>query len=89
MDVAHIKVGYGGQSALLVQQLNLNSLDPAAERSLAVAQVQRSIDEAAELGSERVVFLTGKDPGDALPGRPCLMRCTNPPASCATTATRR
>jgi sugar phosphate isomerase/epimerase len=65
VDAAHIKVGYGGQSALLVQQLNLNSLDEA-ERGRAVAQVKSSIDEAAELGSARVAFLTGKDPGDAL-----------------------
>jgi sugar phosphate isomerase/epimerase len=60
---AHIRVGYAGQSALLVQQLNLNSLDED-ERGRAVAQVQSSIDEAAELGSERVAFLTGRDPGD-------------------------
>lgn len=65
VDAAHIKVGYAGQSALLVQQLDLNSLDDA-ERSRAVAQVKSSIDEAVELGSERVAFLTGKDPGAAL-----------------------
>ena len=53
VDAAHIKVGYAGQSALLVQQLNLNSLDEEA-RGRAVAQVKSSIDEAAELGSERV-----------------------------------
>jgi sugar phosphate isomerase/epimerase len=64
VDAAHIKVGYAGQSALLVQQLNLNSLDEEA-RGRAVAQVRSSIDEAAELGSERVAFLTGRDPGDA------------------------
>ena len=64
VDAAHIKVGYAGQSALLVQQLNLNSLDEEA-RGRAVAQVKSSIDEAAELGSERVAFLTGRDPGDA------------------------
>jgi hypothetical protein len=52
VDAAHIKVGYAGQSALLVQQLNLNSLDEEA-RGRAVAQVKSSIDEAAELGSER------------------------------------
>lgn len=63
VNVAHIKVGYAGQSALLVQQLDLNSLDDA-ERGRAVAQVKSSIDEAAELGSERVAFLTGRDPGD-------------------------
>jgi sugar phosphate isomerase/epimerase len=64
VDAAHIKVGYAGQSALLVQQLNLNSLDDA-DRTRAVDQVKQSIDEAAELGSERVAFLSGKDPGAA------------------------
>jgi sugar phosphate isomerase/epimerase len=64
VEAAHIKVGYAGQSALLVQQLNLNSLD-VAERKRAVDQVKSCIDEAEELGSQRVAFLTGKDPGDA------------------------
>ncbi len=64
IDAAHIKVGHGGQSALLMQKLNLNSLDEA-ERAKAVRQVCRSIDEAAEVGAERVAVLSGPDPGDA------------------------
>ena len=76
VDAAHIKVGYAGQSALLVQQLNLNSLDEEA-RGRAVAQVRSSIDEAAELGSERVAFLTGRTPATPT-GRPPWKRCTNP-----------
>jgi sugar phosphate isomerase/epimerase len=64
LDAAHIKVGYGAQSALLVQKLNLNSLDQA-ERGRAVDQLKRSVDEAAELGAARVAFLSGRDPGDA------------------------
>jgi sugar phosphate isomerase/epimerase len=64
VETAHIKVGHGAQSALLLQKLNLNSLDEG-ERQKAVAQVYRSIDEAAELGAQRVAVLSGPDPGDA------------------------
>jgi sugar phosphate isomerase/epimerase len=64
VESAHLKVGHGGQSALLLQKLNLNSLDEG-ERQKAVAQVYRSIDEAAELGAQRVAVLSGPDPGDA------------------------
>ena len=64
IEAAHIKVGHGGQTALLLQKLNLNSLDEA-ERTRAVDQVYRSIDEAAEVGAERVAILSGPDPGDA------------------------
>jgi sugar phosphate isomerase/epimerase len=64
VDTAHIQVGHGGQSALLLQKLNLNSLDDA-ERMKAVKQLQSSVDEAAEMGAQRVAFLSGVDPGDA------------------------
>lgn len=61
---AHIQVGHGAQSALLLQKLNLNSLDDA-ERMKAVNQLLSSVDEAAEMGAQRVAFLSGVDPGDA------------------------
>jgi len=64
VDVAHIKVGHAAQSALLVQKLNVNSLDEA-ERMRAVEQLYRNVDEAAEMGAQRVAFLSGADPGDA------------------------
>lgn len=64
LDGSHIKVGYGGQPCLLTQGLNLNSLDDA-ERQKAVDQLKACVDEAAEMGAERVGFLSGKDPGDA------------------------
>jgi sugar phosphate isomerase/epimerase len=64
IDAAHIKVGHGGQTALLLQKLDLNSLDET-ERTRAVEQVYRSIDEAAETGAERVAILSGPDPSDA------------------------
>lgn len=64
LETSHIKVGYGAQSSLLTQGLNLNSLDEA-ERQKAIDQMKRNIDEAAEMGAKRVAFLSGKDPGDA------------------------
>ncbi len=64
LDQSHIKVGHGAQSALLLQQLNLNSLEEG-ERKKAVSQLKANVDEAAELGARRVGFLSGKDPGDA------------------------
>jgi sugar phosphate isomerase/epimerase len=64
LDNAHIKIGYGAQPSLLLQNLNLNSLDQA-ERGKAVAQLKANVDEAAEIGARRVGFLSGKDPGDA------------------------
>lgn len=64
VETAHIKVGHGAQSALLLQKLNLNSLDEV-ERRQAVDQLCHSIDEAAEMGAQRVGFLSGVDPGDA------------------------
>jgi sugar phosphate isomerase/epimerase len=64
IDTAHIQVGHGGQSALLLQKLNVNSLDEA-ERKRAAAQLFNSIDEAAEMGAKRMAFLSGTDPGDA------------------------
>lgn len=64
LDQSHIAVGYGAQPSLLLQKLNLNSLDET-ERQAAVDQIKSNIDEAAEMGAMRVGFLSGKDPGDA------------------------
>lgn len=64
LEATDMKVGHGAQSALLLQSLNLNSLVPQ-ERQRAVAQLKASIDEGAELGAQRVAFLSGKDPGAA------------------------
>lgn len=63
LDHTHIKVGYGAQPSLLLQGLNLNSLDET-EREQAVVQLKSDVDEAAEMGAKRVGFLSGKDPGD-------------------------
>jgi len=64
LDTSHIKVGYGAQPSLLIQGLDLNSLEEV-ERRKAIGQLKRNIDEAAEMGARRMAFLSGKDPGDA------------------------
>lgn len=64
VETAHIQVGHGAQSALLLQKLNLNSLDDA-ERMKAVEQLYQNVDEAEQMGAKRVAFLSGADPGDA------------------------
>jgi sugar phosphate isomerase/epimerase len=64
LETCRVKVGYGAQPSLLTQRLDLNSLD-AAERQRAVDQLKENIDEAAEMGAQRMAFLSGRDPGDA------------------------
>ena len=64
VEAAHLKVGFGAQSSLLLQKLNVNSLDDA-ERKQAVGQLKKCVDEAAELGAKRLAFLSGRDTGDA------------------------
>ncbi len=64
LEVAHMGVRYAAQSALTLQKLNINSLDDS-QRQRAVEQLLRSIDEAAEMGADRVGFLSGIDPGEA------------------------
>ena len=61
---SRLRLGYAAQPVLLLQGLNLNDLDPAG-RQKAVGAVKASIDEAVEMGCERVSFLSGPDPGDA------------------------
>jgi sugar phosphate isomerase/epimerase len=63
LQAAHMQVGIGGQSAVLMGKLNPNSLDEA-ERKHAVETMKGSLDLAAELGAKRMAFLSGKDPGD-------------------------
>lgn len=64
LEQSHLQVGYGGQSALLLQKLNLNSL-VEEERRAAMAQMKACMDEAVEVGARRMAFLSGPDPGDA------------------------
>jgi sugar phosphate isomerase/epimerase len=64
LEVAHIGVRYAAQPALTLQKLDLNSLDET-QRMRAVEQLYRCVDEAAEMGIDRVGFLSGYDPGEA------------------------
>ena len=64
LEASHLQVAYGAQSSILIQKLNLNSLDPA-ERRRAVEGLKWNVDGAAEMGAKRLAFLSGKDPGDA------------------------
>lgn len=61
---AHMDVGFGAQSALLVTRSDLNALDEQA-RQRAVALVRECIDQAVELGAKRVAVLSGPYPGPA------------------------
>ncbi|MFQ3549323.1 MAG: sugar phosphate isomerase/epimerase family protein [Armatimonadota bacterium] len=62
LEQAGMKYAYGAQPTLLTQQLNLNDPDEAG-RKKAVEQIKASIDEACEMGSCGLAFLSGKDPG--------------------------
>jgi sugar phosphate isomerase/epimerase len=64
LETSHLKVAFGGQPTLLMQGLDLNSLDEDKRRA-AVEQMKANVDEATALGAKRVGFLSGKDPGDA------------------------
>jgi len=61
-ETSHFSITYAAQAALLGQKLDVNSLDES-ERNRAVKEVKSCIDEASELGAERVSLLSGPDPG--------------------------
>jgi sugar phosphate isomerase/epimerase len=61
---AHMAVGYGAQPVLLSRGLNLNHLEEV-ERMKAVETIIGCVDEAVELGIDKVAFLSGRDPGEA------------------------
>jgi sugar phosphate isomerase/epimerase len=63
LQTSHIRVGYGAQPVVLMGKLNLNSLDDS-ERKHAVDTLKHNLDETAEMGAQRMAFLTGKDPGE-------------------------
>ena len=63
VESAHATMTYGAQSALLTQRLDLSSADSSG-RQRAVDQMKSCIDEAAELGAERMSLLSGFDPGE-------------------------
>lgn len=64
IEISHLQASFGAQPALLLNKLNLNSLDES-ERKLAVDKIRQCVDEAEEIGAKRIAFLSGRDPGDA------------------------
>lgn len=62
VETSNLSITYAAQGALLGQKLDLNSLDQV-DRNRAVKEVKSCIDEAVELGAERVSLLSGPDPG--------------------------
>ena len=60
---AHLTVGFGAQPYLLRGGHNLNSFNES-ERKKAIEVVKGAIDEAYELGAERLAFLSGAYPGE-------------------------
>jgi sugar phosphate isomerase/epimerase len=59
----NLKLAVGAQPLILGQNLNLNAYDLQV-RLDARNIIQQAIDEAAEIGAESFVVLSGKDPGD-------------------------
>ena len=57
------KLAFGAQPIILSQGLNLNDPDHSL-RLAAVHSLMTAIDQAAELGAESFVILSGKDPGE-------------------------
>jgi sugar phosphate isomerase/epimerase len=62
VQVSHLSITYAAQAALMGQKLDLNSLDDS-ERKRAVKEAILGIDEAYDLGAERMSLLSGPDPG--------------------------
>ena len=62
-DQSHLRLGIGAQPPLLLNKLDLNSLDDA-ERKKAVEDVKQSIDAAYLVGAKLTACLSGPDPGD-------------------------
>jgi sugar phosphate isomerase/epimerase len=63
-DSARVAVTYAAQAALLNQKLDLCSpIDH--ERQMALGQIRSCIDEACELGAERMSLLSGFDHGES------------------------
>lgn len=59
---AGLTVGFGAQPVLLLNKLDLNSLD-SQKRFEAIDAVQKCINQALILGAKRLAVLSGPDPG--------------------------
>ncbi len=64
IEQAHMKVAFGAQPIILGGKLNLNSADPA-ERQHAVEVLRAYIPQAAEIGAQSFVILSGPDPAES------------------------
>ena len=62
LEMSHLTVAYGAQPRLLINNLNLNSLNEE-ERKRAVREIKAGVDEAYEIGAKSLAFLSGDDPG--------------------------
>lgn len=62
--LARLSVGYGAHPAILGQKLDLNALDENT-REAACTRLKAHLDEAAYMGAETFVVLSGRDPGEA------------------------
>lgn len=60
---AHMRVGFGAQPMLLLDNLSLNSPDEG-ERGKAIDAMKQGVDQAYELGAERLGLLSGPAPSD-------------------------
>lgn len=68
LKTSHLTVAYGAQPRLLVNQLDLNSLNEGEEKK-AVAEVKAGVDEAYEMGAKGLAFLSSKNPGEERRGQ--------------------
>jgi sugar phosphate isomerase/epimerase len=62
LQTSGLEVGVGVQPLLLQRGLNLNDADET-RRKEAINLLKESVDYALEMGSKRLAFLSGKDPG--------------------------
>lgn len=71
LESSHVVTAYGAQPVQLSQKLNLNSL-VEKERTLAVREIKRCIEEAAFVGAKGVAVLSGPHPGADLENKAVL-----------------
>ncbi len=62
--LAQLAVGFGAHPVILGERRDLNALEPARRRE-AVERMKELLDEAAFMGAESFVVLSGRDPGPA------------------------
>jgi sugar phosphate isomerase/epimerase len=60
---AHMRVAFGAQPPILSRKLDLNSFD-ASKQQEAITAIKELIDEAQEVGAQRLTVLSGPDPGE-------------------------